>query len=328
MKVKASFLSPLFVMILYILALASGLLRDKLISGGNDPCLSVIIISMLVYVIPAIIFCRLKGVGYSAKLNIKLFSPGKLGCVIMSSLVLVCGTVLIRSAQIWLGGVTSPGFSMFGEYLESAQGAEFLPKAMAFAVVPAICEEFVFRAIILTEYNEGGFGAVTASVISSLLSAMMFFDLEKLPVFFLCGVICCTVTYVTGSSLTAFLVHMLFGFYGIFAEEYVTRAITNPSNRAISLFTFALLFLVLAFIMFGEFEHILRKSGKSGVPTPSYRLKKTDDGETPDVAATEEEEEGTKKVIGDRTKMNIEAFFSPTFLLCILFFAAAVFGFS
>ena len=48
---------------------------------------------------------------------------------------------------------------MFGEYLNAAQGAEFLPKAMAFAVVPAICEEFVFRAILLTEYNEGGFGA-------------------------------------------------------------------------------------------------------------------------------------------------------------------------
>ena len=89
MKVRASFLSPLFVLILYILALASGLLQDKLISGGNDPCLSVIIISMLVYIIPAIIFCRLKDVGYSAKLNIKLFSPGKLGCVIMSSLVLI-----------------------------------------------------------------------------------------------------------------------------------------------------------------------------------------------------------------------------------------------
>ena len=121
---------------------------------------------------------------------------------------------------------------------------------------------------------------------------------------------------------------MLFGFYGIFAEKFVTRAIINPSNRVISLFTFSLLFLVLAFIMLSEFEHILRKNGKSGVPTPSYRLKKADDGETPDVAATEEEEEGTKKVIGDRTKMNIEAFFSPTFLLCILFFAAAVFGFS
>ena len=157
---------------------------------------------------------------------------------------------------------------------------------------------------------------------------MMFFDLEKLPVFFFCGIICCLVTYVTGSSLTAFIVHMLFGFYGIFAEKYVTRAIINPSNRVISLFTFSRLFLVLAFIMLSEFEHILRKNGKSGVPTPSYRLKKADDGETPDVAATEEEEEGTKKVIGDRTKMNIEAFFSPTFLLCILFFAAAVFGFS
>ena len=36
---------------------------------------------------------------------------------------------------------------------------------------------------------------------------------------------------------------------------------------------------------------ILRRAGQNGTPTPSYRLKKTADGQTPDIAATEAAED-------------------------------------
>ncbi len=328
MKAKASLSSPFFVLILYLLALSSRFLQQRLVESESNVYLTVIILQILIFVIPAIVFCRLKGVGYATKLNIRLFSPAKLGCIVMSALVLICGSVLIRFAQIYVGGLDRFGFSMFDSYLGDRDTGEFLFVTMAFVVMPAITEEFVFRAILLTEYNEDGFGAITASLISALLSSMIFFSLEKLPVFFLAGLIYCMITYVTGSSLTALLTHMIFNFYGIFAERYVLKAIINPSNKIISIFTFALLFLILAVIMFGEYEHILRKMGINGVPTPSYRLKKTEDGTTPDVAATEAEEESGKALIGERARMSLEAFFSPGFLLCILFFAIAVFGFS
>ena len=328
-KFKATFTAPLFVLIIYILALASNVLRDKLIASENNIYLSVIILQILIFVMPAIIYCRLKGVGYSMKLNIKLFSPGKLGSVIMSALVLICGSAIIRFAQIYVGGLDTFGFTMFDQYRDVAEGGEFLFTAMAFVVMPAITEEFVFRSIILTEYNEEGLGAIPASLISALLSSMIFFSFEKLPIYFFAGIIYCMITYATGSSLTAFLTHMIFNFYGVFAERFVIKAIINPSNRIISVFTFTLLFLILSVIMFGEFEHMLRKMGRNGVPTPSYRLKKADDGKTPDITATEAEEEGKGggAVIGKKLNLNIEALFSPTFLLCMLFFAVAIFGF-
>ena len=159
MKVKASLSSPFFVLIIYILALASGFLQSKLLESENNIYLSVIILQILIFIIPAIVFCRLKGVGYSMKLNIKLFSPGKLGCVIMSALVLICGSVLIRFAQIYVGGLDAFSFSMFDSYLASASSGNFLFTAMAFVVMLAITEEFVFRGVLLTEYNEDDFGA-------------------------------------------------------------------------------------------------------------------------------------------------------------------------
>ena len=328
MKLRTS-VSPLFVLILYGLVIASGFLRDSLTAAGGNPYLSVIILQILIFILPAILFCRLKGIGYSSKLNIRLFSPGKLGCVVVATMVLICGSVLIRFAEFSLTGQESFSFSLFDSFLSYDAESDFLYSAMALAVMPAITEEFVFRAILLTEYNEAGFGAVTASVVSALLSSMIFFSLEKFPIFLGAGLVYCLLTYTTGSSLTAFLCHMFFNIYGIFGEKYVMRAVVNPSNRIISLFTFAFLFLLLLFILFGELEHVQRRMGESGVPTPSYRLKKTGDGKTPDLAATEaaEETEAQKTVLSERVKLGIEAFFSPTFLLCLLVFAVAVLGF-
>ena len=328
MKMKASFSAPLFVLIVYCLALASEIIGNKLVLSEGNVHLSVIILQILIFMIPAIIFSRLKGVGYSMKLNVKLFSPTKLGSIVFSALTLICGSILIRVAEIYVFGVESFGFSMFDKHLNALTSDEFLFTATAFAVVPAITEEFVFRAIVLTEYNEDGCGAISSSIISALLSSMLFFSLDKLPIFFLAGIIFSMVTYATGSSLAAMLCHMIFNFYGIFAEKYVIKAIINPSNKIISIFVFVLLFLVLAFIMFGELEHMVRKTGMMGTPTPSYRLKKSDDGKTPDIAATEAAEDGEEgAVIGSSAKMNIEMFFSPTFLLCILFFAVSLFSF-
>ncbi len=327
MKTKASFSSPLFVLILYGLLFASGFAKDRLIGAGGNVYLSVIILQILIFILPAIIFCRMKGVGYAVKLNIRFFSPGKLGCIVMSALVLICGSILIRFVQIYLFNMRNFHFSLFDTYLDTEVSQEFLFTATAFAVVPALTEEFVFRTILLTEYNEEGFGAVTATLITALLSAMMCFDWETLPIRMMAAVMFSIITYVTGSSIAAFLSHIIFNLYGIFGEKYILKAITDPSNQIISIFTFTLLFLVLAVILFGELEHILRRAGKTGVPTPSYRLKKSKDGKTPDVAATEAAEDGSSSSLSESTRLSIEAWFSPTFLLCVLAFIITIFGF-
>lgn len=328
MKTKASFSAPLFALILYVLLFASRFAKDQLIGAGGNVYLSVIILQILIFIIPAIVFCRLKGVGYAVKLNIKFFSPSKLGCVIMSGLVLICLSILIRFLQVYLFGMREFHFSLFDAYLSEGSPEEFLFTATAFAVVPALTEEFVYRTILMTEYSEEGFGAVTTALVTSLLSSMMCFSFETLPIRFAAAVMFCTVTYITGSSLAAFLSHIIFNIYGVFGEKYILKAIVDPSNKIISIFTFTLLFLVLAIILFGEFEHILRRAGKSGAPSPAYLLKKDKDGKTPDVAATARAEENEPSAtMSEAARLGIEAFFSPTFLLCVLVFVIAIFGF-
>jgi len=328
MKAKASFSAPLFVLVLYGFLIASKFLEGRLVDAGGNLYLSVIILQILIFLLPAVIYCRLKGVGYAVKLNVKLFSPGKLGCVVMTALVMILGSILIRFAQIYLFKMETFSFSLFDSYINTETATEFLFTATAFAIVPALTEEFIFRAILLTEYNEGGHGAVTATVISSLLCSMMYFRLEVLMIRFIASVLLCMLTYVSGSSVASFLAHVAFNIYGIFGEKYVWKALSDPSNKIISVFTFTILFLVMIVILLGEYEHTLRRMGQTGVPTPSYHLKKAADGKTPDVAATEAyEDDDPRTSMSESTKMGIEAFFSPTFLLCILAYAVAIFGF-
>jgi sodium transport system permease protein len=326
MKMKTSFYSPLFVSLIYLLLLGADFFREKLTGAGGNEYLSIIIVQLLIFIIPAILFCRLRGVGYTSKMNIRLVAPSKFGSVIVASLVLIFGSILIRFTQIYLFNLKDFPISFFERYLTGATEYNFLFAAAAFAIIPALTDEFVFRSILLTEYNEGGYGAVTATLVSSILSSMMFFTLESFPIRFFSAIVLCMLTYATGSSLSAFAAHLVFNIYTVFGEKYIIETLSDPSNKIISVFTFALLFLVLSVIMFSEFEHIFRQLGKNGVPSPSYMLKKSEDGKTPDIAATEvaEKENASKKVVSEKTKLTIEALFSPSFIVCIIIFAVAV----
>lgn len=326
MKMKSSFSTPLFASILYLLVLGTTFLKEKLTGAGGNEYLSVIIVQLLIFVIPAILFCRLKGVGYASRMNVKLIAPSKFGSVITSSLVLIFGSVIIRFAQIYLFKMSNFSLSFFESYISSNTEYNFLFAAAAFAIIPALTDEFVFRGVMLTEYNEGGYGAVNATVITSLLSSMLFFSLESFPIRLFSAVVLCMLTYATGSSVSAFVAHLVFNIYTVFGEKYIIRTLSDPSNKIISVFTFALLFLILSVIMFSEFEHTLRQMGRNGEPSPSYMLKKSDDGKTPDISATEaaEAENKSKDVVSEKTKLTIEAFFSPTFIVCIIIFAVAV----
>ena len=327
MKFKESFTTPIFAIVIYLMMLSSSFLKDSLIESGGNGYLSVIILQLLIFFVPAVFFCRLKGVGYSSKLNIRLFSPTKAGSVVTAALVMIFGSILIRFAQIYLLDIVSFSYSPFESFVSEASDNSFLFKATAFAIMPALSEELIFRSIMLTEYNEGGYGAINATLITSFLSAFLFFSPEAFPVRFFCGIILSAVTYATGSSVSALISHLIFNIYVVFGEKYTVRAMTDPSNKIIGIFTFTMLFLILSVVMLGEFEHCFRRNGVSGVPSPSYLLKKSDDGTTPDVSATEAvENKMSKKALSDRSKTMIEVFFSPTFLLCLMIYLIAMFG--
>ena len=326
MKKNATITAPLLVLIVLGLFVGSKFAEQRIIEAGGNMYLTVIIIQILIFILPAVIFCRLKGVGYAGKMNMRIFSPAKIGICILSCLFLICGTALIRMAQVYLFGYEEIRYTLFPAYMERVGDLELLFGALAFAIFPAICEEFIFRSILLTEYNNEGYNGMNASIASVILFGAMSGSLEILPIYLLVGIVCCMITYATGSSLTAFLVRMAFNAYMMFGEKYIFNAIVNPANLEIALFTFGFLFLGIGALTFSGYEKTLTVSAFNGTPTPSYLLKK-DENDTPDLAATETDEAGVRYGgLSKNVRDFIEILFSPTFLLCILLFVVMLFG--
>ncbi|MBQ0101597.1 MAG: CPBP family intramembrane metalloprotease [Firmicutes bacterium] len=326
MKKNPTLTTPLLVFIIFLLMLAAKLGEKKIIATGGNVYLSAIIVQVLIFIIPAAVFCRINGIDYLAHSNIKLFPPSEFGAVVVTALTAALGTTLIRYGQIYLFGLKSPTGTLFPAYLgANIETDQMLPAAMAFALIPAICEELVFRVITLTEYNGSGLNAVSASFASVLMSAMLPMSFELIPIYIFSGICYCALTYVTRSALTAFISHILLNAYLIFGEKYVFNALSNPANKFTSLFTILVLFLISAAFMFAEFERIMNLSATNGTPTPSYLLVKTDDS-TPDVSASEYSENIRRGGVSDNFRNCVEIFFSPTMLLCILIFVISMFG--
>ena len=314
MKLKPSFSAPLLVLFIYIALIALDFI-DYGSMEKDGVYLSLIVLQLLIFIIPGIIFCRLRGVGYSLKLNIKPFAPGKLGFILLCAMTLACGTMIIRFAQVYAAGITDFTFTLYDTYLpeDMKDVGSILYVVITFAAIPAICEEFVFRGIMLTEYNEGGFGAVTSAVITSIMFAMLHFSLERLPMYFFGGIILAFAVYTTGSVLASMIIHFLYNLYGLFAEGYILTVIRNPENTFFFIFMVSVLFLMFMIMTVGEAERINYRNAVNGAETPKYIQKR------------QQTDSGAMSL--QRLKLLAEAFFSPSFLLCILVFVIITFGF-
>lgn len=308
-KNRAELFCPLLILLIYGILYGSRCIDMSALQYKDNYYLSLIVLQLLIFILPAIIYCRLKGTGYAMRLNLRPVRPSILGITILGVLMLIAGSWLIRLGQIYVqSGGTDVSFSLYNIYYptEKLTVGNTLYISLTFALLPALTEEFVFRCLLFTEYTEGGFGFFSVSLITSLLFAMLHFSRDQFAVYFLGGLVFAGLTYATRSSLPAFACHFLYNLYGIFGEVHVMKIIEKTENAVLLLFTFAILFLLFLIGFLGEAERLQYVSGIEDEETPEYVT------------------ERNRKFPGkrDRLRHNILAWVSPFFLLCIAFYFA------
>ena len=89
------------------------------------------------------------------------------------------------------------------------------------AVVPAVCEEFLFRGAILT--NCLPFGRSNAILISSLMFAMMHQNFDQILYTFVGGVIMGLIYERTGSIWSSMLMHLINNFFSVIASAVTSH---------------------------------------------------------------------------------------------------------
>ena len=109
---------------------------------------------------------------------------------------------------------------------------------LAAGIIPAITEEFLFRGVVLCEYESEGIPA--AVIMSSLFFAMLHGSAVGGITYLFCGVVLAMTLYATRSLLATIVVHMLSNTATILFGDIIYRVV---SRQGIVLFVFALISL-------------------------------------------------------------------------------------
>lgn len=267
---KTFLLTPsMLVLATYILLLFTKLIDVTLINRDNE-YYSVVILQLMIFMLPGALWCRLGGENYLKGLRLRLPRPNSILLIISAAMLMISGGLLI---SMLLGGLDSlsKNFSLYDTFISKTDNS--LPSNLyllaAYAIIPAICEEFIFRGILCREYENGG--VARSIVFSSLFFALLHFNPVNILVYLFSGVILALVLYSSRSLIGAMLTHFLYNLFGLFGQRYMNTLYKITGSSNFFLFVVAFCFLLFAAIFCREASKLYKKYLYTGVSS-SYRL--------------------------------------------------------
>ena len=171
-------------------------------------------------------------------------------------------TVMVQALFRLCAGAAAPLFLTAGGAL------------LAFAALPAICEEFVFRAILCREFEDKG--VFRAVVISSVFFALLHFNIKNLLVYLFCGCILALVLYATRSLWGAVLAHFLYNIFGIFGQPYIATLYRLTKDSRLLIMIVGIIFFLSAALFCSRASKLYGKYLRNGIKS-SYREKTPSD---------------------------------------------------
>ncbi len=261
-KYKSNITAPILVAIAYLFLLLSKMIDTGRLSGDNE-YIGVIVLQLIIFLLPAVIYSKLKGEGYTARLRLRLIGAQQMLAAVLGALTLICGSLLL--GILFKGGTATDDFSLYNTFTASSNGtaeAAFYA-TLAYAVLPALCEEFFFRAVLSAEYEEHGIG--TALVMSSLFFGMTHFNFGQLVLYFFSGAVLFAVMYATRSLLGSVLVHFIYNMYGLFGQGFLLEVYRTTGSTELFLLLLAAAFILFAALLCGEIARLYRRYSSRGL---------------------------------------------------------------
>ncbi len=266
-KAYALHAPAIMVACIFVLLLLSRLVDLYLTNRSNEYAV-VIVMQVIIFLVPAVVYGKLRGGAIRSRLRLRLPPPRQIWFALFMLVVMISGGLL---CGILTGGVDSltGSFTLYSTFVARIGGstAQTLCAILAYGVLPAFCEELVFRAILCAEYER--FGAGVAIAASGLLFAMLHFSLPLFLSYLFLGVLLACVTYATRSFFTAFALHLLYNLFCLFGQPYLSAFYVNAGSNDI--FVFCLLVVLLLFSAFaaGEARKIYHRYAREN-PDSAY----------------------------------------------------------
>ena len=254
--------------------------------------LSFAVLQIIVLLIPAIFYSKLRRGNDISNLRLRGINPDKLYFTILTAFLLLFVSAAFKLLYIRLG-IYDSRFAEYASYINIASFtsvSDIVYMIITFVLIPAVSEEFIFRSVVFGEYISDKFGYLSAAVISSVLYAFMQTSLTRLPVYFIIGMILTYVSVMTGSVIASMITSVVYGLLDVFTERYIV-SLMNSDYRIL------LAFVVISLAFLAEAERLYYNRGTSEEPTP----KRDERSESPRVLIW-------------------AAFSSPSFIVCFVIF--------
>lgn len=297
---KATMFTPVLVLVVFAALLATRLLSAEALGLDEDPYLAVVVIQLVTYAVPSVFYYKVRGREFAPRVRLRMFKTSHLLYLFHVTVFLISGVMLLSILMYSLTPTSFPAEST-AEYASFAMNRRFFDGAyiiLAFAILPAATEEFLFRGIVLAEYER--YGASVAVAASAIMFAMSHFSAARFPVYLFSGIVLSLAVYTTRSVIASAVVHALNNVAVLFCEKYVLN-IVDKQNVSVTLLLILLgaTAMLSAMLMCFEASGIYRTMAKSNVPS--------DYVEHPDR--------------GRNLFVRIaDAFLTPTFLLLVIIF--------
>ena len=305
MKSRDTLWTPLLLVFVLILLYFVGFLPTERLGMEENPYLAVVVLQLVIYGLPVLIYCQCKGRSYSAGLRVHLPKPTHLLYLLYAAVFLIGGSSLLTMGMYTLfpDSFTEGSAALYTEFARNSGIFDGLYMVMAFAILPAVTEELLFRGIVINTYEK--MGIFTAVVVSALSFAISHFSMVRFPVYFFSGVVLAGVLYATRSLLASMLVHTVNNAFVLFLEKFVFHI---AEKRSISMILFLIFigFFTLAagWRMCAEASHMYAEYAKDNVPSDYVVRRK-----------------------GGALLSLAQSVFSPAYLaVVVLFIAAVLFG--
>lgn len=254
--------SPVLFLAVFLLLLLLRPIGTRLLTRGNE-YLIVVFLQLLIFVLPALIYCKLKTSEFPGRLRMRLFRPQQMWFCFCVLVVMITGALLM---EILTGGIRTlnGNFTLYDTFVARTNG-QFLTTLyviLAYSILPAFAEELLFRTILCADFERCGVGITV--LVSGLFFAFLHFDLQLFLTYFLIGILLSAAMYITRSFFAAFLLHLFYNLFCLFGQPYLSNFYITAGSHEIFLFCVITLCLLFAAFATGEARKILHLYARRG----------------------------------------------------------------
>lgn len=268
-KLKKTALEPTqLVLFVYILLLLSrGIVG--LANGTWVEHPAVVVLQLLTFGFPAALWTharRRKDKEYLKKVGLTRPKLSHAPIILSAVFMLMSGCLLLSigfSGKSSLEGSFSLYDTFVSRYNATWIGAVWL--IIAYALIPAVCEEFVFRGLLTAEYAKHG--PLCAVLVSSLWFGFLHFNIMKLPIYLFAGIVLSVLLYATRSVAAAAVAHFAYNLFGLFGQQYVTEFYITAGTAGSAVSILLIILLISSAVFCGAAAKIYRNYAKNGAPS-------------------------------------------------------------